>query len=166
MLAVGAYLRILRDAKGMTLGDVVRLLNEQATNPNGEFPSNASTSESQISRIERGQETRTTLFFAVVRVVGGEITTVERLLLDKNANEQEGERAALLLLNPVANGDPVVAQEEKHGTIVRAIQSLKDNDPALVTIENILKAVGVFPSRTFSEWRRRRKSSQQSSKAK
>lgn len=85
MIAIGAYLETLRKHHGWTRADVaVRLC----------------THESQIERVENGKhDTRSSLLFALVHLVGGDLEQVSKLVLDKNATEKDGQREALTLLD-------------------------------------------------------------------
>ena len=80
LIAAGLYLRVLRERKGMTLADVA---------------SATRTSESQISRIEKGeQEPRSSLMLRIVRAVGGSMAHLETLLLNDSATAEDGKRYA------------------------------------------------------------------------
>jgi transcriptional regulator with XRE-family HTH domain len=71
--SAGAYLRSLREKRGLSLEEVGRALQ---------------TSKSQVQRIERGQgETRTTLFLGYARLVGANVRHAIGLLFDDPASE-------------------------------------------------------------------------------
>jgi transcriptional regulator with XRE-family HTH domain len=84
--AVGAYFARLRQEKKWTRA---RLLEELAELTNEE------TSESQILRIERGEQaTRNSLQSALITALNGNAGQVQQLLTNKNATRADGERAA------------------------------------------------------------------------
>lgn len=82
-IAAGAYLRRLRQARGLTIERVAEL---------------SQTSVSQISRIETGgQNTRAPLMFRVARTLRASLEDLETLLLGDETAEEAVRRAELLL---------------------------------------------------------------------
>jgi transcriptional regulator with XRE-family HTH domain len=79
-VAVGAYIRTLREARRLTRDAVAELVN---------------TSVSQLVRIEAGeQDTRSTLLARIIAAVGGSASHVQKLIVDGNATEEDGKRLA------------------------------------------------------------------------
>lgn len=85
MIAAGAYLWELRDAK--------RLSRE-------ELAAEIGTNDVQIMRIEKGEiDTRGSLLLRFIHKVNGDFEEVVRLMDDPTATEEEGRRRALAWLN-------------------------------------------------------------------
>ena len=85
MIAVGAYLRTLREARNLTREAVADAVN---------------TSVSQLVRIENGeQDTRGSLLFRIVATVRGDVEQVNRLMLSETATPDEGREQALVALH-------------------------------------------------------------------
>jgi DNA-binding XRE family transcriptional regulator len=83
-IAVGAYLRYLREAQGMQATEVAEKIG---------------TDQTQIWRVEKWKsDTRSTLLFKYVRAVGGDANDVEMLINNPNATKSDGEALAKLRL--------------------------------------------------------------------
>jgi transcriptional regulator with XRE-family HTH domain len=81
MIAVGAYIRTLREARKMS---------------RAELAAKTQTSGSQLVRIENGeQDTRSTLLAAIVNHLGGDFYDVGQLLLHEDATAEEGRQLAI-----------------------------------------------------------------------
>ena len=91
-VALGAYLQRLRAARGWTRAEAIAALQAH---------SDETTSESQILRIERGeQNVRAALLVALLRVLGANSGQAIALLADQHADANEGRRAANAWLDP------------------------------------------------------------------
>ena len=76
LVAVGAYLKTLRDARGLTLADVASL---------------SQTSETQVIRIESGKiDTRGSLLMRIIHAVEGSADDILRLSLVTEATDGDG----------------------------------------------------------------------------
>lgn len=95
-VAVGAYLRTLREAK--TLARTT-------------FAYQLSTSESLIESIEKGQtDTRGSFLLLLLHTLGGSPEHVSRLMLDADATAEDGRRLALEWLDHAAAARTVAAR--------------------------------------------------------
>lgn len=84
-IAVGAYLRYLREAKGLHAIDVAEKIG---------------TNQTQVWRIEHWKsDTRGTLLFKLIRAVGGDANDVDLLINNPNATQTDGEILARLRLS-------------------------------------------------------------------
>jgi transcriptional regulator with XRE-family HTH domain len=80
--AVGAYLRLLRDAAGLTLAEIS---DKVGIDP------------SQIWRIERGKsDPKTSTMFKIIALVGGDLHDVALLINNPGATSADGENLARL----------------------------------------------------------------------
>lgn len=80
LIAAGAYIRTLREARHLSRAKLAAL---------------AGTHESQIERIEKGdQDTRASLLVAMVQAVRGNLTQIGRLLLTEAATADDGRQSA------------------------------------------------------------------------
>ena len=80
LIAAGAYIRTLREARHLSRAKLAAL---------------AGTHESQIERIEKGdQDTRGSLLVAMVQAVGGNLSQIGRLLLNEAATADNGRQIA------------------------------------------------------------------------
>lgn len=120
MLAVGMYLRTLREGQHLSRAAIATLVG---------------THESQIVRIEAGdQDTRGSQLMKIVAAVKGSLDHVMQLMLDDQADEHAGRDLAERVLSQgevstiwaAANTDP------KRAALVRRIIRLTD-DPAIVS---------------------------------
>lgn len=76
LLAVGAYMRAIREARGL---------------PRSEVAYKCETSESQVVRLEAGDlDTRFSLFFAICRLTGADLYDIDELLASETASEADG----------------------------------------------------------------------------
>jgi transcriptional regulator with XRE-family HTH domain len=83
-VAVGAYLRFLREAQGLSATEVAE---------------RAGTNQSQIWRIDNWKsDTRGTLLFAYIRAVNGDANDIARLINNPKATIEDGETLAKLRL--------------------------------------------------------------------
>lgn len=85
MKAAGAYLWQLRDRRGISRENAAAQIRDRT----GE-----GTNYVQVMRIEKGQPTNPAVFAAFVQVVGGSWDEVRALLLDQQATEEMGRKAA------------------------------------------------------------------------
>jgi transcriptional regulator with XRE-family HTH domain len=93
-VALGAYLRRLRELRGMSRARVVQTIGTNA-------------SENQIMRIEAGEiDTRATMLMFFLKAVQGNVHHAAELVLNSNATEEDGRRLA----------EEWVQREEKNGT--------------------------------------------------
>jgi transcriptional regulator with XRE-family HTH domain len=83
--AAGAYLWELRDRRGLSRDDIAAQIRVRT----GE-----GTNSVQVMRIEKGQPTNPAVFAAFVQAVGGSWDEVRSLLLDQDATEELGRKAA------------------------------------------------------------------------
>lgn len=91
MVAAGMYLWTLRAARGMSRTEVAAA---------------AGTNEAQIERIEKGRiDTRGSLLFRVLSVVGGDAQQLYELTLDEYAAAEQGREVAFSWLSPEARED-------------------------------------------------------------
>lgn len=121
MLAAGAYIRAVRDARGLSRADVYRITNVH---------------ESQIARIEAGtQDAGYTSVLAIVKAVQGDIADFYRLVVNPRAKVEEANELALRLVTPEKFSRPdidaILAEEDErkegHGPErVRARHILED----------------------------------------
>jgi transcriptional regulator with XRE-family HTH domain len=80
MIAIGTYIRTLREAKRMS---------------RGELGSRVNTSVSQLVRLENGeQDTRSVLLAVIVKELEGDFRDVSELLLNEQATAEDGKRMA------------------------------------------------------------------------
>lgn len=80
LVAVGAYLRKLREERGLSRADVIRRVD---------------TNEGQIVRIEAGEvDTRASLFVALTRVLNCNLQHIQDLMLDESATAEDGRALA------------------------------------------------------------------------
>ena len=83
-IAVGAYLRYLREAQGLQAVDIAEKIG---------------TDQTQVWRIEKWKsDTRSSLLFKYIRAVNGDANDVEILLNNMNATKTDGEMFAKLRL--------------------------------------------------------------------
>lgn len=83
-LAVGAYLRYLREKQGLQIVETADKLN---------------TNQTQVWRIEHWKsDTRSSLLFKLIRAVGGDANDVEMLINNPDATVEDGETLAKLRL--------------------------------------------------------------------
>jgi transcriptional regulator with XRE-family HTH domain len=83
-IAVGAYLRYLREAQGLQATDIAEQID---------------TNQTQVWRIEHWKsDTRSTLLFKLIRAVGGDVNDVEMLIHNPDATKSDGEALAKLRL--------------------------------------------------------------------
>lgn len=86
LTAVGAYLKTLRESRGLTLADVA---------------SSAGTNEAQVIRIEKGGiDTRGSLLLMILKAVRGRPEDLLGLMTSPEATEEDGRRIARLALAP------------------------------------------------------------------
>lgn len=115
--AAGSYLRVLREARGISRDAVARAAN---------------TSESQIVRIELGkQETRSSMLLTFVQLVGGSAEELAVLLLNTAADAAVGEQHArswLALTTPAPSSD---ASRTRVATLIQIIGDLRADISAL-----------------------------------
>lgn len=97
MIAIGTYIRTLREAKRMSRGDLGSRVN---------------TSVSQLVRLENGeQDTRSVLLAAIVKEVEGDFRDVSELLLNEQATAEDGKSMARERIQ--ANKEPSKHQAAK-----------------------------------------------------
>lgn len=107
MLAAGAYLRLLREGRGLTRASLARQL---------------STDDTQVERIEKGRiDTRSSLLFAFIREVRGSADQVMLLLLDDAAGEEQGRALAEAWLEP---GDAAAGEDVRRRRALALIDDL------------------------------------------
>jgi transcriptional regulator with XRE-family HTH domain len=95
--AVGAYIRYLRQHKGMSATRLAADLD---------------TSEGQIRSIEKGRtDTRTSMMANILSLLGGDMTDVAYLILSDAATEETGRRLAAQWLQ--AHGDQAAEQAQR-----------------------------------------------------
>jgi transcriptional regulator with XRE-family HTH domain len=83
-IAVGAYLRYLREAQGLQAVDIAEKIG---------------TDQTQVWRIEKWKsDTRSTLLFKYIRAVNGDANDVEMLINNRDATKLDGETFAKLRL--------------------------------------------------------------------
>lgn len=79
-VAVGAYLRVLRENRNMTPTEVAAALRTDATT---------------VWRVENWKsDVRSSILFSFIRVVNGSVNDVELLMFNPNAKVQDGEDLA------------------------------------------------------------------------
>ena len=84
-VAVGAYLRYLRETKGLQAIDVAEKIG---------------TNQTQVWRIENWKsDTRGTLLFKLIKAVGGDVNDVDLLINNPDATQADGETLAKLRLS-------------------------------------------------------------------
>ena len=84
-IAVGAYLRYLREAQGLQAIDIAEKIG---------------TNQTQVWRIEHWKsDTRGTLLFKLIRAVRGDVNDVELLINNPDATQLDGETLAKLRLS-------------------------------------------------------------------
>ncbi len=107
-VAAGAYITGLRRARKWTRARVLAELERYATD------GDSLTSESQLSRIEKGeQETRGTLLVALIRVLQGNLDHLADLLLDEKATQSDGEAIARQWADAQAQRIKIISTDEK-----------------------------------------------------
>jgi len=79
LTATGAYLKRLREAAGLSRLGLSKMVD---------------TSDSQIIRIERGEETRASLLARIIKVLDANPADVNELLVSDSANSEDGIRMA------------------------------------------------------------------------
>jgi transcriptional regulator with XRE-family HTH domain len=128
-VAAGAYIRTLREARHLSRAKLAAL---------------AHTHESQIERIERGeQDTRGSLLIAIVQAVRGNLDQIGRLLLDEAATADDGRRLAQEWLMPkerqvlerFATGIP----DEHVAAVITHIGRLQADSEALIRLRGYLE---------------------------
>jgi transcriptional regulator with XRE-family HTH domain len=83
-IAVGAYIRYLREAQGMQATEIAEKIGTDLT---------------QIWRVEKWKsDTRSTLLFKLIYAVGGDASDVGMLINNPNATKSDGEALAKLRL--------------------------------------------------------------------
>lgn len=122
LIAAGAYIRTLRDALGLRLEDVAAAAN---------------TSESQVSRIENGeQETRGSLLLAIVRAVRGRAEHIQDLILDNTLTAEDGKKKAQEWFT---RAEVVAGEEARQMTDEELVARLGELDQKLETALALLK---------------------------
>lgn len=95
LIAAGAYLRLLRERRGLSAADVA---------------SAAGTNEAQVGRIEKGEiDTRGSLLLKMVQAVQGRAEDVLKLVTDASATIEDGRRKAEEALHP---SEPTPEEQE------------------------------------------------------
>jgi transcriptional regulator with XRE-family HTH domain len=144
LVAVGAYLQTLRDLHRI---------------PRAEVAQGANTSESQILRIERGdQETRSSVLFSFNRIVEGDFDQLSQLLLQEDATLEDGVAAAKRWFTkgsvapapaPALSGSPVLTEQQRAG--VELIINKLDV-PALESFSSLLEACAAGSTQEAMYW--------------
>jgi transcriptional regulator with XRE-family HTH domain len=115
--AAGSYLRVLREARGISRDAIAEA---------------AATSVSQILRIERGQqETRSSVLLMFVQMVGGSTEELAALLLDAKADADIGEqraRAWAVLTTPTPSSD---ASRGRVATLIQLVNDMRTDVSSL-----------------------------------
>ena len=151
LIAAGAYLWALRFARHLSRRDVAVYFN---------------TSDSQIERIERGEnDTRGSMLFGFLQLVKGSPTHLMQLLLDTDATQEDGRRLAEEWLSAEEVGR-IDAMIERHGRerVLYAVEQLRTL-PEEELIRIIADASTILRERHVnhrSGLRRRKRSQQQS----
>ena len=84
-IAVGAYLRYLREAQNLQAIDIAEKIG---------------TNQTQVWRIEHWKsDTRGTLLFKLIRAVNGDVNDIEMLIHNPRATQSDGETLAKLRLS-------------------------------------------------------------------
>lgn len=117
MKVAGAYLWELRELRKLSRLEVAAKIREQT----GE-----GTNDTQVMRIEKGQPTNPAVLAAFVQIIQGNKETVDALLLDQEATEEAGRRAAKEWFEQVSS-NPIL-QENQRRIAIDLIEALK-NDP-------------------------------------
>jgi transcriptional regulator with XRE-family HTH domain len=128
LTAVGAYLRTLREARHLSRAKLAAL---------------AGTHESQIERIEKGdQDTRGSLLVAIVQSVGGNLSQIGRLLLMEAATAEDGRQIAqgwLAELEQRASPPGATSAPDAQVAALRAqVEDLRAHPEALVRLSGYL----------------------------
>jgi len=128
MVAAGAYLRTLREARGLTRDEVAYQIG---------------TNGVQVMRIEKGEvDTRGSLLMALARRVQANVDQLSRLLLDDKATAEDGQQLATRWLSSheIAEIDAMDAGElDEFIALLDEIR--QQDDAALATVRRMLRGL-------------------------
>lgn len=128
MIAAGAYLRTLREGRGLTRDEVAYEIG---------------TSGVQVMRIEKGEvDTRGSLLMALAKRVHANVDHISRLLLDEQATAEDGQQLAAQWLT---NHEIAVIDSLDQGELGEFIALLDEirqkDDQALATVRRMLRGL-------------------------
>lgn len=129
MLAVGTYLRTLREAQDMS---------------RARLAAQVGTHESQIVRIEAGdQDSRGSLLLRIVAAVHGSADDVQRLAMDDTATADTGRELAERVLSheQTASIWALADTDPKRAALVRRILRMTDDPEVIQRLQGYLDAL-------------------------
>lgn len=114
MIAVGAYIRVLREGRGLSRAELASAIG---------------THESQLYRIEKGdQDSRGSLLFTIIKELRGDIQDVYRLMTAANASADEGRQLADRVQDQLRQAE---SEGERHQVLQRLIADMEANPQKL-----------------------------------
>lgn len=132
LIAAGAYLRALRERQGTSRAKVAALTG---------------THESQIERIERGdQDSRASLLFAIVDAVGGKYEDIAQLFRDQSLSVEDGRQLAERRMGLREDSPPVEVQP-----IIEALLTNSEFRAGILSVYHLWKTGVISFSRGDNE---------------
>lgn len=114
MIAAGAYIRSVREGRGMTRAELASLLE---------------TTETQLFRVESGQQdTRGSSLMRIVSAIGANIKHVYDLLMDESSTAEDGQRLAMQWLSRDDRAMLDSIPDEQIQEVVRILDEMKQRD--------------------------------------